>query len=72
MSDPFIDFILSCANKTADEYLSGRMSITEATEHGMQLIDEYVKTKIFNEVCEEFYNCFVDVKDIKIIKGEIE
>ena len=63
--DPFKLLVLHCIDFAAAEYLSGKMDMQEAIDHGMRLVDKYIETEEFNKAVEEYYACFVDVKDIK-------
>jgi hypothetical protein len=66
MNDPYKLLVLHCVDIAAAEYISGRMNMQEAVEYGMQMVDKYAETEEFNNAVEEYYNKFVDIKDLEL------
>jgi hypothetical protein len=66
MNDPYKLLVLHCVDTAAAEYISGRMNMQEAVEYGMQMVDKYAETEEFNNAVEEYYNKFVDIKDLEL------
>ena len=63
---PYAALALYCVDIAAAEYISGRMSFDEAINYGVELTDKYSETEEFNKIVDEYFDKFVDVKDIAL------
>ena len=66
MNDPYKSLVLFCVDKAAAEYISGKMSFDEAINYGVELTDKYSETEEFNKIVDEYFDKFVDIKDISL------
>lgn len=69
--NPFQQLALYCVDIAAAEYISGRMSFDEAIEYGFELTDKYAETEEFNKIVDDFYDSFVDIKDILLGEKDV-
>ena len=69
--NPFAALVLYCVDIAAAEYISGRMSFDEAINYGVELTDKYSETEEFNRIIDEYFDKFVDVKDILLGEKDI-
>jgi hypothetical protein len=63
---PYYALMLYCMDLAVAEYISGRMSFNEAIDYCSELADKYSETEEFNKIVEEYYDKFVDIKDITL------
>lgn len=63
-SNPYADLVLYCVDIAAAELIAGKMSFNEAVNYGMELIDKYSETEEFNKIVDEYFDKFVDIKDV--------
>lgn len=64
--NPFAALVLYCVDIAVAEYISGRMSFNEAIDYCSELTDKYSETEEFNKIVEEYFDKFVDVKDVSL------
>ena len=64
MDNPFKQLILYACDKATAEYLAGNMSFDEATDYADKLCNELVDTDEFRKMIEDYFNNFIDVKNI--------
>ena len=62
--NPFAALVLYCVDIATAEYISGRMSLNEAINYCQELTDKYSETEEFNKIVDEYFDKFVDIKDI--------
>ena len=64
--NPYAALALYCVDIAAAEYISGKMSFDEAVEYGFELTNKYSETEEFNKIVDEYFDKFVDIKDISL------
>ena len=64
--NPFQQLIFYCVDIATAEYISGRMSFNEAINYCSELTDKYYETEEFNKIVDEYFDKFVDVKDVAL------
>ena len=70
MENPFKQLMLYACDKATAEYLAGNMSLDEATDYADKLCNELVDTDECQQMLEDYFNNFIDVKNIGDINDE--
>ena len=68
MGNPYVELIKWGGNLAANKLINGEMTFTEAVDYAWNLINALSITPEFEKVLENYYNDFIDVKNIG--KGE--
>lgn len=64
MDNPYVELIKWGGNLAANKLINGEMTFTEAVDYAWNLISALSITPEFEKVLENYYNDFIDVKDI--------
>lgn len=64
MDNPYIELTKWGGNLAANKLINGEMTFTEAVDYAWNLINALSITPEFEKVLENYYNDFIDVKDI--------
>lgn len=64
MDNPYVELIKWGGNLAANKLINGEMTFTEAVDYACNLINDLGNTPEFEKVLENYYNDFIDVKDI--------
>ena len=64
MGNPYVELIKWGGNLAANKLINGEMTFTEAVDYAWNLINALSITPEFEKVLENYYNDFIDVKDI--------
>ena len=64
MDNPYVELIKWGGNLAANKLINGEMTFTEAVDYAWNLINALSITPEFEKVLENYYNDFIDVKDI--------
>ena len=64
MDNPYVELIKWGGNLAANKLINGEMTFTEAVDYAQNLINDLGNTPEFEKVLENYYNDFIDVKDI--------
>ena len=64
MDNPYVELIKWGGNLAANKLINGEMTFTEAVDYVWNLINALSITPEFEKVLENYYNDFIDVKDI--------
>ena len=68
MDNPYVELTKWGGNLAANKLINGEMTFTEAVDYAWNLINALSITPEFEKVLENYYNDFIDVKNIG--KGE--
>lgn len=61
---PFVEAVARCLDTALAEYFSGTMTKEEAIDYGVKLMDDYAESEAFKEVLDDYYDSFVDIKNL--------
>ena len=64
MDNPYVELTKWGGNLAANKLINGEMTFTEAVDYAWNLINALSITPEFEKVLENYYNDFIDVKDI--------
>lgn len=64
MDNPYVELTKWGGNLAANKLINGEMTFTEAVDYAWNLINALSITPEFEKVLENYYNNFIDVKDI--------
>ena len=64
MNNPYVELTKWGGNLAANKLVNGEMTFTEAVDYAWNLINALSITPEFEKVLENYYNDFIDVKDI--------
>ena len=64
MDNPYVELTKWGGNLAANKLINGEMTFTEAVDYAWNLINALSITPEFEKVLENYYNAFIDVKDI--------
>ena len=64
MDNPYVELTKWGGNRAANKLINGEMTFTEAVDYAWNLINALSITPEFEKVLENYYNDFIDVKDI--------
>ena len=64
MDNPYVELTKWGGNLVANKLINGEMTFTEAVDYAWNLINALSITPEFEKVLENYYNDFIDVKDI--------
>ena len=64
MNNPYVELTKWGGNLAANKLINGEMTFTEAVDYAWNLINALSITPEFEKVLENYYNDFIDVKDI--------
>ena len=64
MDNPYVELTKWGGNLAANKLINGEMTFTEAVDYVWNLINALSITPEFEKVLENYYNDFIDVKDI--------
>lgn len=64
MDNPYVELTKWGGNLAANKVINGEMTFTEAVDYAWNLINALSITPEFEKVLENYYNDFIDVKDI--------
>lgn len=61
---PFVEAVARCLDIALAAYFSGFMTKEEAIDYGVELIDDYAESEAFKAVLDDYYDSFVDIKNL--------
>ena len=64
MDNPYVELTKWGGNLAANKLINGEMTFTEAVDYAWNLINALSITPEFEKVLENYYNDFIDVKDV--------
>ena len=64
MDNPYVELTKWGGNLAANKLINGEMTFTEAVDYAWNLINALSITPEFEKVLENYYNDFIDVKNI--------
>ena len=64
MDNPYAELIKWGGNLAANKLVNGEMTFAEAVDYACNLINDLGNTPEFEKVLENYYNDFIDIKDI--------
>lgn len=65
MDNPYVELTKWGGNLAANKLINGEMTFTEAVDYAWNLINALSITPEFEKVLENYYNDFIDVKNIE-------
>lgn len=64
MDNPYVELTKWGGNLAANKLINGEMTFTEAVDYAWNLINALSITPEFEKVLENYYNDFIDAKNI--------